>query len=54
MRGIHAFEERQRLQEGLRERKKAEQAMRENDYFSRMKQRVITDGATDLNAGGRR
>jgi curved DNA-binding protein CbpA len=54
MRGIQAFEERQRLQESMRERKKAEQAMRENDYFSRMKQRVITDGAVDLNAGGRR
>ena len=54
MRGIQAFEDRQRLQEGLRERKKAEQAIRENDYFSRMKQRVITDGATDLNQGGRR
>jgi curved DNA-binding protein CbpA len=54
MRGIQAFEERQRLQESMRERKKAEQAMRENDYFSRMKQRVITDGAVDLNTGGRR
>lgn len=54
MRGIQAFEERQRAQESLRERKKAEQAMRENDYFTRMKQRVITDGAVNLNAGGRR
>ena len=54
MRGIQAFEERQRLQESMRERKKAEQAMRENDYFTRMKQRVITDGAVDLNTGGRR
>lgn len=54
MRGIQAFEERQRAQESLRERKKAEQAIRENDYFTRMKQRVITDGAVDLNAGGRR
>ena len=54
MRGIQAFERRQTEQEGLRERKKAEQAMRENDYFTRMKQRVITDGAVDLNQGGRR
>ena len=54
MRGIQAFEERQRLQESLRERKKAEQVIRENDYFTRMKQRVITDGAVDLNTGGRR
>lgn len=53
MRGIQAYEERQRAQEAMRERKRAEQAMRENDYFTRMKQRVITEGV-DLNAGGRR
>ena len=52
--GIQAFERRQTEQEGIRERKKAEQAMRENDYFTRMKQRVITNGAVDLNQGGRR
>ncbi len=52
--GIRDFERRQQQQESLRERKKAEQAMREQDYFTRMKQRVITDGAVDLNQGGRR
>jgi curved DNA-binding protein CbpA len=54
MRGIQAFEERQRLQESMRERKKAEQAMLQQQYFDRMKRMVITDGAVDLNQGGRR
>ena len=52
MRGIQAFEERQRLQESIRERKKAEAAVQQAEYFQRMKRLVITDG-TDLNAGRR-
>lgn len=52
--GIRDFERRQQQQESLRERKKAEQAMLQQQYFDRMKRMVITDGATDLNAGGRR
>ena len=54
MRGIREFEERQRVQETMRERKKAEQAMLQQDYFDRMKRLVITDGAVNLNSGGRR
>ena len=52
--GIREFERRQQQQESLRERKKAEQAMLQQQYFDRMKRMVITDGAVDLNAGGRR
>lgn len=51
--GIREFERRQQQQESLRERKKAEQAMLQQQYFDRMKRMVITDGV-DLNAGGRR
>lgn len=52
--GIREFERRQQQQESMRERKKAEQAMLQQQYFDRMKRMVITDGAVDLNAGGRR
>jgi hypothetical protein len=51
--GIRDFERRQQQQESLRERKKAEQAMLQQQYFDRMKRMVITDGV-DLNQGGRR
>jgi curved DNA-binding protein CbpA len=51
--GIRDFERRQQQQESLRERKKAEQAMLQQQYFDRMKRMVITDGV-DLNAGGGR
>ena len=52
--GIRDFERRQQQQESLRERKKAEQSMLQQQYFDRMKRMVITDGAVDLNQGGRR
>lgn len=51
--GIRDFERRQQQQESLRERKKAEQSVLQQQYFDRMKRMVITDGV-DLNAGGRR
>jgi curved DNA-binding protein CbpA len=50
MRGIQEFEQRQRLQESTRERKRAELAVQQQDYFNRMKRMVITDGV-DLNQG---
>lgn len=48
---IRQFEQRQSQQEQMRERRRAEMAIRNQDYFDRMKQRVITDGAVDLNQG---
>ena len=51
--GIREFERRQQQQESLRERKKAEQSVLQQQYFDRMKRMVIADGV-DLNAGGRR
>jgi curved DNA-binding protein CbpA len=48
---IREFEQRQSQQEQMRERKRAEMAVRNQDFFDRMKQRVITDGAVDLNQG---
>jgi len=48
MRGIQEFEQRSRLQESTRERKRAELAVQQQDYFNRMKRMVITDGV-DLN-----
>lgn len=50
MRGIQEFEQRSRLQESTRERKRAELAVQQQDYFNRMKRMVITDGV-DLNQG---
>jgi hypothetical protein len=47
---IREFEERQRQQDEMRERKRAEMAVRNQQYFDRMKQMVITDGV-DLNQG---
>jgi curved DNA-binding protein CbpA len=51
--GIRDFERRQQEQDVLRERKRAEMAVRNQQYFDRMKQLVITDGATNLNQGMR-
>ena len=45
---IQEFEARQRQQDELRERKRAEMHVRNQQYFDRMKQMVITDGV-DLN-----
>ncbi len=50
MRGIQEFEQRQRLQESTRERKRAELAVQQQDYFNRMKRMVIVDGV-DHNQG---
>lgn len=48
---IREFEQRQSQQEQLRERRRAEMAIQNQDFFERMKRRVITDGAVDLNQG---
>jgi curved DNA-binding protein CbpA len=45
---IREFEQRQKSQDELRERKRAEMHMRNQQYHDRMKQMVITDGV-DLN-----
>jgi curved DNA-binding protein CbpA len=45
---IQEFESRQRQQDELRERKRGEMHVRNQQYFDRMKQMVITDGV-DLN-----
>jgi curved DNA-binding protein CbpA len=42
--GIQEFEARQRQQDEMRERKRAEMHVRNQQYFDRMKQMVITDG----------
>jgi hypothetical protein len=47
---IREFESRQRQMDEMRERKRAEMAVRNQNYFDQMKQRVITDGV-DLNQG---
>jgi curved DNA-binding protein CbpA len=46
--GIRDFENRQKSMDDLRERKRAEMGVRNQNYFEKMKQLVITD-ATDLN-----
>ncbi len=48
---IRDFEQRQKSADELRERKRAEMAVRNQQYFDKMKQLVITDGATNLNQG---
>jgi hypothetical protein len=48
--GIREFENRQKQMDEMRERKRAEMAIRNQNYFDQMKQRVITDGV-DLNQG---
>jgi len=48
--GIREFERRQVSMDEMRERKKAEMAVRNQQYFDRMKQMVITEGV-DLNQG---
>lgn len=48
MHGIREFESRQKQMDDMRERKRAEMAVRDQNYFNRMKQMVITDGV-DLN-----
>jgi curved DNA-binding protein CbpA len=47
---IRDFEQRQKQMDTMRERKRAEMAVRNQQYFDRMKQMVITDGV-DLNQG---
>ena len=47
---IRDFENRQKQQDDMRERRRAEMASRNQNYFDQMKQRVITDGV-DLNQG---
>jgi curved DNA-binding protein CbpA len=49
--GIREFEQRQKQLDEMRERKRAEMSVRNQQYFDRMKQLVITDGATNLNQG---
>ena len=44
------FENRQKQQDDMRERRRAEMSVRNQNYFDQMKQRVITDGV-DLNQG---
>lgn len=47
---IRDFESRQKQQDDMRERKRAEMSVRNQDYFERMKRLVITDGV-NLNQG---
>jgi curved DNA-binding protein CbpA len=47
---IRDFENRQKQQDDMRERRRAEMAMRNQNYFDQMKRMVITDGV-DLNQG---
>jgi curved DNA-binding protein CbpA len=47
---IRDFENRQKQQDTMRERQRAEMAVRNQKYFDQMKRMVITDG-TDLNQG---
>lgn len=49
--GIREYEQRQKQLDEMRERKRAEMSVRNQQYFDRMKQLVITDGATNLNQG---
>ena len=48
--GIREFETRQRQMDDMRERKRAEMAVRNQSYFDNMKRMVITEGV-DLNQG---
>jgi curved DNA-binding protein CbpA len=48
--GIREFESRQQQMDTMRERKRAEMAVRNQSYFDNMKRMVITDGV-DLNQG---
>ena len=48
--GIREFESRQKQQDEMRERRRAEMAVRNQNYFDNMKRMVITDGV-DLNQG---
>jgi hypothetical protein len=47
---IREFENRQKQQDDMRERQRAEMAVRNQKYFDNMKRMVITDGV-DLNQG---
>jgi hypothetical protein len=47
---IREFESRQKQQDDMRERRRAEMAVRNQNYFDKMKHMVITDGV-DLNQG---
>lgn len=47
---IREFESRQKQQDDMRERRRAEMAVRNQNYFDQMKRMVITDGV-DLNQG---
>jgi curved DNA-binding protein CbpA len=48
--GIRDFENRQKQQDEMRERQRGEMAVRNQNYFDKMKRMVITDGV-DLNQG---
>ncbi len=48
--GIREFENRQKQQDEMRERRRAEMAIRNQNYFDQMKRMVVTDGV-DLNQG---
>jgi curved DNA-binding protein CbpA len=54
MQGIREFESRQQQMDGMRERRLAEMAVRNQNYHDRMKQLVITDNAVDLSSSSRR
>jgi curved DNA-binding protein CbpA len=47
--GIHEFESRQKQADDMLGRRRAEMAIRNQQYHDQMKRMVITDGATDLN-----
>lgn len=47
--GIREFESRQKQMDDMRERKRAEMSVRNQQYHDQMKRMVITDGAIDLN-----
>jgi curved DNA-binding protein CbpA len=48
--GIREFENRQKQQDEMRERRRGEMAVRNQNYFDQMKRLVVTDGV-DLNQG---
>lgn len=50
MHGIREFESRQKQMDEMRDRRRGEMAMRNQNYFDQMKRMVITDGV-DLNQG---
>lgn len=51
MQMLHSSEREIQMREDMRQRRVAERGAVEQNYFDRMKQLVITDGATNLNSG---